>query len=321
MNEWCQDKDGIIDYFEILEEDGGKKYGKSKINKIKNILIKIAIANDVKENKEFATKMAEELEKIKKQAEEYEDSHAYIEKVSEHKRDAMKQLKKLEKILGQSANLERECEKRNKKVPLNEKIFNIKILRQELNEEKEKILNEINEDNYFLNPKNYLREKNIIMQKKELLEVSEYTEEQEEELICNFIKTVLQCLDKQIKELEEPEDIMKMIYKFRYFMCLPFDIERNVKDVQQLEKEILKTENLLVKKAIENKVIANNVPFEVMIHVFKTRIITLEELYYKITKETEKYYIQIFDENITEEKFEIKPIEKIKLNKKLKIFI
>ena len=36
MNEWCQDKDGIIDYFEILEEDGGKKYGKSKINKIKN---------------------------------------------------------------------------------------------------------------------------------------------------------------------------------------------------------------------------------------------------------------------------------------------
>ena len=32
--------------------------------------------------------------------------------------------------------------------------------------EKEKILNEINEDNYFLNPKNYLREKNIIMQKK-----------------------------------------------------------------------------------------------------------------------------------------------------------
>ena len=112
-----------------------------------------------------------------------------------------------------------------------------------------------------------------------------------------------------------------MIYKFRYFMCLPFDIERNVKDVQQLEKEILKTENLLVKKAIENKVIANNVPFEVMIHVFKTRIITLEELYYKIIKETEKYYIQIFDENITEEKFEIKPIEKIKLNKKLKIFI
>ena len=321
LNEWCQDKDGIIDYFEVLEEEAGKKYGKPKINKIKDLLIKIAISNDVKENKEFATIIAEELEKINKQAEEYNDSHAYIEKITEHKREAMKQLKKLEKILGQETNLKKECEKRNKKAPLNKKIFNIKILKQELNEQKEKILNEINEDNYLLNPKNYLREKNIIMQKKELLEVSEYTEEQRKQLILEFIKIFLQCLNKKIKELEVQENIVKMIYQFRYFMCLPFDLETNVKDIQQLEKEILKTENLLIKKAIENNVIAYNTPFEVVRHVFKTRIITLEELYYKITKESEKYYVQIFDENITEEKFEIKPIEKIKLNKKIKLFI
>ena len=98
-------------------------------------------------------------------------------------------------------------------------------------------------------------------------------------------------------------------------------IDEYVVKLEARIKEILKTENLLVKKAIENKVIANNVPFEVMIHVFKTRIITLEELYYKITKETEKYYIQIFDENVSEEKFEIKQIEKTKKNKKIKIFI
>ena len=103
-------------------------------------------------------------------------------------------------------------------------------------------------------------------------------------------------------------------------MCLPFDLETNVKDIKQLEEDILKTEKLLVKKAIENKVIAK-VPLEIMKHVFETRIIILEELYYKITQESEKYYVQIFDENITEEKFEIEQIEKIKLNKKIKIFM
>ena len=72
--------------------------------------------------------------------------------------------------------------------------------------------------------------------------------------------------------------------------------------------------------AIEKKVIAN-LPFEIMEHVFKTRIIILEELYYKITTEFEKYYVQIFDENISEEKFEIQPNEKTKINKKIKIFI
>ncbi|MEI3402005.1 MAG: hypothetical protein V8R51_06745 [Clostridia bacterium] len=47
----------------------------------------------------------------------------------------------------------------------------------------------------------------------------------------------------------------------------------------------------------------------------------MENLYYKITIEADKYYIQIFDENVSEEKFEIKQIEKTKKNKKIKIFI
>ena len=58
-----------------------------------------------------------------------------------------------------------------------------------------------------------------------------------------------------------------------------------------------------------------------MRHVFETRIIILEEIYYKISIEEDKKYVQIFDENITEEKFEIKSIEKNKINKKTKIFI
>ena len=103
-------------------------------------------------------------------------------------------------------------------------------------------------------------------------------------------------------------------------MCLPYDLENNIKDLEKIREDIEKTEKLLEKKAVEKKVITK-VPFEVMQHILETRIIVLEELYYKVEKEEDKYYVQIFDENITEEKFEIKPIEKIKLNKKIKVFI
>ena len=58
-----------------------------------------------------------------------------------------------------------------------------------------------------------------------------------------------------------------------------------------------------------------------MQHILETRIIVLEELYYKVEKEEDKYYVQIFDENISEEKFEVKSIENTKTNKKIKIFI
>ena len=54
-------------------------------------------------------------------------------------------------------------------------------------------------------------------------------------------------------------------------------------------------------------------------NIFKTRIIKLEEAYLKITKEKDQYFVQIFDENIFEEKVKIqKPKDlNIKLNKKI----
>lgn len=318
LDNWCQDKDGIIDYFEVLTEECEKKYGKEKIQQLKDILIKISIANDVKENKEFAKDISQKLNELNKEIEEYNNTEAYIEKIAEHKKKTMKELKDLEKILGQEIRLKAEYKKRNEKAPIDKKIFNIRVLKQQLNEQKQKLLNEISEDNYLLTPKNYLEEKNKKIQKKELLEVSKFNQNQKEQLLIEFIEIFLQCLDVKIKESTEQEEIVKLIYKFRYFMCLPFNLEKNVKDVQLLEKDILKTEKILVKKAIEKKVISN-VPFEIIRHVFETRIIILEELYYKITTESEKYYVQIFDENISEEKFEIKPVNS-KINKKIKIF-
>ena len=59
-----------------------------------------------------------------------------------------------------------------------------------------------------------------------------------------------------------------------------------------------------------------------MKNIFKVRIIKLEKAYLKITKEKDKYFVQIFDENIFEERIEIqKPVDlNIKLNKKIPIW-
>ena len=103
-------------------------------------------------------------------------------------------------------------------------------------------------------------------------------------------------------------------------MLLPIDLEKSVKDIDDLNTNILEVERKLVQKAIQKKVIVD-IPFEIMQHVFESRIIILEELYYKILTKSEKYYVQLFDENVSEEKFEIAPLEKTKINKKIKIFI
>lgn len=312
LDNWCKDKDGKVDYFKLMEIDG-KKYGKVAIEILKKLLIKIAMINDVNENQEFAEYISKKLRAVKKELKMYEDTQANIERLSAHKTQAMKQLKDIEKILRQESMLLAEYEKRKGKV-------DIKDLKKELSDQRRKLLNEISEDNYFLNPMNYIKEKKKLEEEKTRLDIKRTTKKQKENLKIEFIKLFLQCFNIRIKISTEEEEVIKLLYQFRYFMCLAFDETNNVKDLELIKEEINKTEQLLVKKAMEFKVI-NKVPFEVMKHVFETRIIILEELYYKITKESEKYYIQIFDENITEEKFEIKSIEKIKLNKKTKIFI
>lgn len=320
LENWCQDKDGIVDYLDMLKEEIKAKYSEDIANQLKDILIKIAIINEANENKDFKEEISQKLKKLKEQLKEYENTQENIVKITNNKKEATKEIKEIDKILSQEVKLRQEYEKRNAGVPIQQKIFSIKVLKQQLNDRKQRLLNEIEEDNYLLNPTNYLEEKNKVVEQKELLELVKFNQEQKEELLIEFEKIFLQCFRMKIKNTEEPEEIVKLIYKFRYFMLLPFNLEKNIKDVQQLDKEIQETEKKLVKKAVDKKVITN-VPDEVMRHVFETRIIVLEELYYKITTEFEKYYVQIFDENISEEKFEIIPTEKIKINKKIKIFI
>ena len=70
-----------------------------------------------------------------------------------------------------------------------------------------------------------------------------------------------------------------------------------------------------------------NTDEEILKNIFHIRAISLEEIYIKLTKEKDKLYIQLFDEDAFEEKIEItdlKDINKkdleIKLNKKIKVF-
>ena len=172
----------------------------------------------------------------------------------------------------------------------------------------------------MLNPNNYIEEKDKIEQEVELLNVINYTAEQKEKILIDFENCCLKYIEKKLNQLLSNEEIIKIIYKFRYFMLLPFNNEKNIYEMTEMQENILKIEQKILIIAKNKKVIAD-VPLEIMIHVFRTRIMNLEELYYKIITEFEKYYVQIFDENITEEKFEINLMEKTKINKKIKIFI
>ena len=155
-------------------------------------------------------------------------------------------------------------------------------------------------------PYNYVESKEKITQKKNLLETIYYTEEEQKEVYLKFVITFLECFKQEIKNANK-DTLLNLIYKFRYYMLIPFNTQDSIKDISELKEEI-------------TKIVSKEVPFEVWTHIFETRIIDLKELYYKIFAEYDKKYFQLFDENISEEKFIINNIEKNKINKKIKIF-
>lgn len=320
MEDWTKDSDGIIDYLEKLKEEITQIYDKEMAENIGRILRKISIINEIQENKEFKENMKQELSKKEEEIEKYNGTKDNILKIYERKKEILKEVKKIDKILSQESTLRKEYEKRNEGVELHQKIFSIRVLKQQLINQKQQLLNEIEENNYLLNPNHYIEEKTKAIQEKELLDVINYNLQQKEELLIEFQRNCLKCFARKLEKQEEQEQIIKMIYQFRYMMLLPFNQEKNVNKIEELQEDILEVEKKILKIANDKKVITN-VPIEIIEHVLKTRIMYLEKLYYKISTEFEKYYVQIFDENISEEKFEIKPKEKIKLNKKIKIFI
>ena len=143
----------------------------------------------------------------------------------------------------------------------------------------------------------------------------------------------LDCLEIKIDKSKEKSEIVNLLYQFRYYLMIPIDENDKILESKDLKNRLKKVSKKLVQKSIEQKVIFNfskneDLNYDIIKNVFETRIISLEDLYIKIVKENEKYYIQLFDENIFEEKVEIGNIEEInlndinaKLNKSTKVFI
>ena len=193
----------------------------------------------------------------------------------------------------------------------------------------EKYLKKYEYLNELMNPQNFVKYKNELEKKDIYLKIlnSNNQEQTLEKLKLAFQKQFLKMLEVNIKNVDTKQEIEKIIYDFRYYSLLQYNNQSKVKDIEELREDLNEISTKIIDKAIEYKVlekISNNEKTnnEILKNIFKVRIIKLEDAYLKITKEKDKYYVQIFDENIFEEKIEIqKPIDlNIKLNKKMPIW-
>ena len=329
LDKWIRNNEFIIDYFDLFKEQLEEKYGKENKNRFIDILSKISILLSIKFNNIEKENLIIIKQEIEKELNKTQNKELFIENITDRKLEISDKIKEIDTIMNNKDLLQKEYIKRNKKLPLEKKIFSMRILSQIMEKERDKYFKKIEKLNELINPQNFIKYKKEIEEKYKYLKIlnTENIEEELDKFKIQMQKIFLDCIKINISKAESKQEIEKIIYDFRYYLLLSYDHERTVQEVEKLQKQIGDVSTLLIDKAIELKAIQKisndrEINYEILKNIFSVRIIKLEDAYLKITKEKNKYFIKIFDENIFEEKIEIsKPKDlEIKLNKKIPIW-
>lgn len=334
LEEWTNVHDKMIDYKDLIKEKLEKKYGKRFLTEISELLKIISILLELSTNKEFKQEMLDRKAFVEQELIKMEDKAKYVEELSNKKKNLTKEIRKIDLIISSKDKLDREYVKRNKNLPLEQKIFSKRILKIMLSEEREKMISELKEISKKMTAKKFLQNKKAYNYELKYLDFANVENLKKETLnkIVLLQKRVLQAFEFRISRVKSKENLIKILYELRYFNQIPIDTTKNIGQIPRLKKKFQEVEKSAIQKAYELKIINeifNKNPelnFKVLEHIFSLHIIRLEDINSKIVLQKDGIYVQFYDENIADEKINLdfdwkKEGLKIKLNKKVKLFV
>ena len=336
INKWINNSEFVLDYFEEYKNMFKETYGNKNEKEFTEKISMLSILLEIKYEKDKKKKLMEEKEKINQEKSVIKDRAKFIEAKTKEKIEITEEIRNYDTILNNKKMLEEEYVKRNEKLPLEKKIFSIKVLAEIMTKEREELFEKIEKINNELQPKNFIKYEKELDQKQKYLDL--VIEDQEEinkkinEILLKLQKIFLDCLKIKIQNAKTKQEIVKLIYEYRYYLLIPYDYEKDIYQIKELKEKIQNISKELIKKAHEMKVIKivsknEDLNYEILKNIFNSRIIKLEDINLKITKEKEKFYLQLFDEKLFEDKIEISENQDInikeleyRVNKKIQLF-
>lgn len=334
LEKWINNQEFIIDYMELLKSKLEEKYGSKNQKEILKQIEKLSVLLELKYNTKEKERLEKEKEEIEKKLTKINDKEKFIEMLTKQKRSLNKDIKRIDEVINDKDLLQKEYIKRNEKLPLKKKIFSARILTKLMAQEREEKLEEIEKLNQLLNPKKFVAYKKEMEKKYEYLKLTTIKdiEKEIENTNIKFQKIFIKSYRTKLEKIQTKSELMESIYEFRYYNLLPFNHENNIQEVKEIEKELRETRRTLLDKGQELKVMIvasknKDVDEQILKQIFNIRLISLEEIQIKLIKEKDKFYVQVFDEDVFEEKTEIENLGninkkdlEIKINKKIKVF-
>ena len=292
-----------------------------------NEIIKCAIKQYISDKNN--TNFRKKLEKIYKEKEDrlklFENKKEFLNKITEEKKEYTRQIEKIDKILNDSQLLKEEYYSRNAKLQNKEKIFSVSYLVGILNDERENLLEQINECNRLILPKEFIEQKERIEREVEFVD-SIFNETLEEDIIqvCRkFLEKAKEKIDK-INE-ENKEELINWIYKIRYYRYIPVNCDGYIRDIRDLEEDFEKIIKQIIRKAQNLKIWDVftedfNLCYKVIKEIFNSKIINLEGININFRYENKVLFVEYYDDTVIENTMKME-VENVRIKKKVKLFI
>lgn len=328
-----QENNNYVDVVEIISKELLKLYPEKIVDKFIELIFKISILIYINISSNEKKRLQEEKETIELELEEIKDKKLYIEKVIDEKKNLTKQLGQIDLIMNNKELLLEEYEKRNQILSEYNKIFSISHLVEKMQKEKNRILDKISACNKRIDPKIYLENKNKLQKDYNLLKDINFNKNNNVYKYINKLQKIFleDIFSTKVDKVENKNELINCIYELRYYNFLPYTEEKIIADVKDFKDDIDNIKVKLIKKLYNSKLIntistneKNDV--EIVKNIFDLKIINLEDIYLEIKNINEKYVVQIYDERETLEKelemnLEFNKKDRIKLNRKIKLFI
>jgi len=322
-----------IDIIKNIKQNLLEKYDKNSVEAFLYLIFKVSILIYIKNNEEERKRLLQEKNNIEIELNKFNNKKVYVENITEEKKKLTNLLKKIDLTLNNKEMLLEEYERRNKRLAEYNKIFNVSHLVEKLQRERVTVLNEIDLCNKKSDPTTYLNNRNKLQQQYKFLKNIDFENNNND--IYKYINKIQEVFIqeifvKKIKNITSLNDIIDCVYELRYYNFLSYSNDKVIGEVELLKELLENAKEELVNKLYENKVI-NNIStnlkndIEIVKKIFDLKIINMESIYVQVKKNNSKYTVIFYDEKETQDTqieldLEFNKKDKIKLNKKIKLF-
>lgn len=325
LTEWKKSKGE--NYIARLTYQLETTYKTELADKLFKVLNQLAILNVIKENETEKSRLIKIQEELQDEFKKIDNKKEYLIELGEKKKTIVKDIKKIDNTLNNDRSLKNEFISRNELLDMNHRIFSLSDLAEILENEREELIKKLNEYSKKMEPLNFIKNKTELESKLTLLKEIEI-QNSSEEMIISKVKELLKLMCKairiQIENTEEREEIIRLIYKIRYYSVMHIQKEKKVKDLIDVNP----LQRLIITKACKQRIItifSKNIKenYEIIKNILKTDIIELEKIYFKFIQEENHILLEIYDEENIYKTIKLDKIEElnVKLNKKIKVFI